>query len=366
MKTLKRIEITSLRNIEHISLELNPGFNLLYGKNGSGKTSFLEAIYLLGHGYSFRNRSISRVIREGDELLTVFGRLETDSKTLAAGIERHKNGKVRVNVNEEVVSSVAELAKLLPIQLINPDSHAILLAGPKIRRQFLDWGVFHVEHSFYPLWKKLGRVLKQRNAALKSRLPQAPIKLWDSELIELSLEIDVMRVAYIQGFEPVFERIRHELLTLDGFSMTYHRGWASDEAYSEVLERSFSRDLMLGYTQYGPQRADLKCCMGKVPAQDVLSRGQQKLLVSAMRLAQGVLLKEQTGRSCLYLIDDLPAELDKTRREHLARVLHQIDAQVFVTGVELNELGESFEDYAYQMFHVEHGTVEAAVNSVMG
>jgi DNA replication and repair protein RecF len=125
-----------------------------------------------------------------------------------------------------------------------------------------------------------------------------------------------------------------------------------------VLEETLQRDLRLGYTQRGPQRADIKLTMHGVNAVERLSRGQQKLVVVALKLAQGKLLSEVEGRKCVFLVDDLAAELDWSHRREICRQLVNLDTQVFVTSVGPNELTGCWpEGEKIKMFHVKHGQV---------
>ena len=143
-------------------------------------------------------------------------------------------------------------------------------------------------------------------------------------------------------------------------SFRYKAGWDEDEGLIATLDRTLYRDSQLGYTQHGPHKADLLIRVNHTtPAQDVLSQGQQKLLVYALHLAQGVLLKKQSGKKCVFLLDDLAAELDMENRRKVVEALHQIDAQVFITAIDRETLINmgSFPNTA--MFHVEHGSVIA-------
>lgn len=113
----------------------------------------------------------------------------------------------------------------------------------------------------------------------------------------------------------------------------------------------------MGFTQHGPQRADLRIRLGRRPAVEVLSRGQQKLVVSALKLAQGRLLEQSTGRSCLYLVDDLPAELDAEHRRVFCRLLETMRCQAFITSVEHDALVGPWETHTpIAMFHVKQAT----------
>lgn len=215
-----------------------------------------------------------------------------------------------------------------------------------------------MEQGFLQHWQHAQRILKQRNAALRSRVTKDMIQLWDHELEAQATAMHAMRSQYIATFQAVLEPLLRELLPNLDISITYKPGWNQETALSEILESSLSRDRELGYTQYGPQRADLLIRFDKsIPAHEALSQGQQKLLVYGLHLAQGILLKQQLNKRCVYLLDDLPAELDNANRGRVAAVLNQMDAQVFVTAVDQVGLADFPSIEQTKMFHVEQGAV---------
>lgn len=358
--SLINLSINNLRNLREIKIPLTPKFNLFYGINGSGKTSILEAIYFLGLGRSFRNRLNNRLINYDDDHFSLFSQLNHQNQTLGVGVERHSNGESRIRINQENVRSALEITKLLPLQLLNTDSRQLLTAGSKLRRQFIDWGTFHVEPQFLSLWQQTQRIIKQRNAALKTQSKPALIQLWDHELLTAATQLHLLRQNYIAELIPVITEILSIFFTTpQQLTLRYYPGWNEETGLEQTLKNDFSRDLQHGYTHHGPHRCDLHIRIkGNIPAQDILSHGQQKLLVYSLYLAQGQLLGRQTGKHCVYLLDDLAAELDKTNQQRVGQVLNEINAQVFITAIE----PESFEDFAPQeiertMFHVEHGII---------
>ena len=233
-------------------------------------------------------------------------------------------------------------------------SYRFFFNGPKIRRQYLDWMLFHVEQSFYPKWQAFQRVLKQRNAALKAGLPYNQLESWNTEFVSIANEIDTLRLHTIEIFKPLFFHILKQLLPDYDLQFVYYRGWKENQALLTLLASEFHRDLRLGFTQQGPQRADLRVFAGSTPAEDVLSQGQQKMVLYALHLALGLLLKQQKDISPIYLIDDLASELDQNKRNCVVDVLTQLNAQVFITGVDpLDLVGAEHS----KLFHVEHGSV---------
>lgn len=357
--SLTFLDIQQLRNIQRSQVVPASRFNLLYGNNGSGKTSFLEAIHYLALGRSFRTRLASRIVGHGTESFRILAQIESKGQALTVGIEKDIKGEGRIRINQQSAKSLIEVTQTLPVRLLYTDSR-LLLSGPsKLRRQFIDWGVFHVEPAFLLHWQHAQRALKQRNATLRMQSSKSMVELWGKELVAASQLIHPLRQHYIEEFKNVFDELVSELLPAIPLSLTYKPGWNEELGLEQALAQSVSRDMELGYTQYGPHKADLSIKVDRTtPAQDELSQGQQKLLVYALYLAQGIFLKRKFAKSCVYLLDDLPAELDEENRYRIARALQEIDAQVFVTGVERQHLSPLCISSECKMFHVERGEVE--------
>jgi len=333
--TLLSIKGSNFRNLESFELHPTPGFNLIYGLNGSGKSSLLEAIYYLARGRSFRTNYAARVIRNGSDKFLIHGRVsDKNGMEVSAGIERESSGASKIHISGNKVKSASELLELMPLQLIDPDSFHLIDSGPKFRRQFMDWGLFHVEHSFFSLWKKVDRCIKQRNAALRQGLAENHIRAWDEEYVAASHELAELRRVYIDSLKDSFFKVLAELGEFPEVTLSYYQGWKTGRELSEVLDDSLARDRILGYTQNGPHRSDLLIRSNNTPADEVLSRGEQKIVVAALHLTQCKLLKNKTNQSPVCLVDDLSAELDKNRRVAFLNMLASFNSQVFLTGVD--------------------------------
>lgn len=352
---LTNLKITNFRNLAYADFELHPKCNLFYGVNGSGKTSILEAIHYLGLVRSFRSHLIRRIIHHNTNKFSLFGKVLTDDGLVTIGVERSVLlNQNHIKISGEIVKSAAELAKMLPLQLLNQNSYRFFEQGPKLRRQFIDWGLFHVEHTFYPLWKRADKILLQRNSLLQNCKPFSQVAIWDHEFSQLGLTMHDLRKKYVENLIPIFELYLRRFLSDITISINYYAGWDVAQDLCEVLAGAYQRDSQLGYSTFGPHRADLIFKIDGVPAQDVLSRGQQKMLLYALKLAQGSLLERVSGNRCLYLIDDLSSELDSHHRQLLATMLFELNAQIFVTGLDSKELQAMFPTNEYSMFHVEH------------
>jgi len=359
---LKRLAIQSLRNLERVDIYPAARINLLYGQNGSGKTSVLESIHALSLGRSFRSHKHKPLIQKDKEGFSLFARLEDEQGTdIPLGLSRNRQGEAQFKANGKQLGSIAALASLLPLQVINAHSFLLLEGSPKTRRQFMDWLVFHVEPRFFGDWKAAQRCLKQRNSLLRrGRINPKELAVWDRELVDLSERIDRYRASGIAQFNQRFADLLESFIDLPGIELSYMRGWDKNRPLAELLHENIESDLQAGYTRSGYHRADLRLTQNGQSAADILSRGQQKLVVCALKIAQGLVFTELTQRRCIYLVDDLPAELDPQHRRTLVDWLHKLDTQVFITGVDKNSLLVDWSHKASlptQVFHVEQGAL---------
>ncbi len=370
---LRQLDVHGLRNLQSVKLSPGPRINTICGPNGSGKTSLLEAIYLLGRGRSFRSRSLKSIINTQTDSCTVFGLVCREDGSAAGdsilqrdipiGVSRTRSGGFHFKLDGERVYASSVLAQALPLLLLNNDSFQLLEGGPQGRRQFLDWGVFHVEQDFKELWRRLARCLQHRNSLLRhDRIDPSELALWDAQFVALAERVTVQRKRYLDGLAPQINQVLQRLSPIKDLQFRFHCGWDERLPLADVLVKDRRRDQQARVTHHGPHRADLKIVCGDHAAAEVLSRGQSKALVTAMLLAQGLFYFRATGRTCVYLVDDLPAELDKAHRQAVARFLGEMQAQAFITGADEAELLALWPDRSgggigHTVFHVEQGVV---------
>ncbi|MBJ6136336.1 DNA replication/repair protein RecF [Marinobacter litoralis] len=368
---LVKLQTQWFRNLEPEPVRFSPSFNLLYGANGSGKSSVLEAIGYLGLGRSFRISRHQAVVAHGQNKLTVFGALDAgldDQGDEGAEPVEHRVGISRdialketsLRVNGEAVRSLSSLAKRLPVSVIDPGVFDIVAGGPGKRRQFLDWLVFHVEPSFSSLWQQCQRVTSQRNQTLRNgRIDESLMRVWDNQFSVLAESLSDTRTAVFKSFKSAFDEVLGELDAgwTDGLKLEFYPGWDRSQSLVDVLKNHREQERRMGHTLYGPNRADIRLKMGGRPVAETFSRGQQKTLVILMKIAQGKVLSD-LGKQVTFLLDDINAELDVRHRIMLARKLQELRCQVFITSIEHPEPDVLWTDGQapeYRMFHVEHG-----------
>lgn len=357
--SLLKLDIYAVRNIQKEFIIPSPTINLIVGENASGKSALLEAIFILGRTQSFRCSTIKPVINFSQDHLVVSAQtVQANGRHLHLGIQL--DGKnIEIHINQQAKQKRSDLAYALPLQLIHPKSYELLDGGSQLRREFLDWGVFNSDENFLPVWRKFKKALSQRNALLKTRRLEQ-INVWDKELVYYGTIVDSYRQQYLQKLKPVFIEIIARFLALDGIDLKLVSGWNVAKEFSQVLIEDQDKDLRYGFTHSGPHRGDFQLLVNNRLAKDFVSRGQLKLLVMSLKLAQVQLLANEHNQTGCILIDDFAAELDATNRAKLLRYLSDMACQVFITATEEQDFGDLSQIKNYKMFHVEQGTIKPA------
>ena len=358
--SLGSLSVQNLRCLQQVELDLHPGRNLIIGANGSGKTSLLEAIFLLGRGRSFRTRNSERLITHGETRLVVFGRTsvsEARAVPAALGVQVTRGEPTVAKIQGEFARSLANLSEVFPVQIIDPGVHKLVEDSAFRRRRWMDWATFHVEHGFVDVWASYSRALRQRNAVLKQvhagseAVPQ--LAAWDVELAQLGERLEHSRRRMLEALQPHWQ---HTVMALAGLNLElgYFQGWARDSTLAAALEHSRERDLARGSTHAGPHRADVLLKLDGKLARDSLSRGQQKLAAVAMILAQLRMLKTLLSEAPTLLLDDPAAELDPQRLARFIDEVAPLNCQLVLTS--LTAEGQPFGP-PDRTFHVEQGRV---------
>lgn len=354
---LDSLYVEGLRNLFTQRLELNPQTNVIAGPNGSGKSSILEGVSLLATGRSFRSASVRPVIHHDRDDCVVQARIIQGGAAFSAGIRRTRAGELTLKVNGEPVSSLAQFAALLPTIVLDPTATDLIVGPPEGRRRLLDGALFHVEQGFLDVWRRYQRVLRQRNAALRRGM-MGTEDPWLNELVHTGLALTEHRSKLAERLAPVFVDIASELSPeLAGVGLSYRPGWDQAVSLEAGLARSRDSDNAQGFTHVGPHRADLRLLWRGRPAADVMSRGQLKVAVIALRLAQGRVMAVGRTGSPLYVVDDIAAELDANHAAQVCDLLRKTGSQVLLTTVNEHEVMGFWAGTPAKLFHVEQGRV---------
>ena len=331
---------------------------MFFGPNASGKTSILEALFLLSHSRSFRSSRITEVIRRGSRTLRIRAEIHTARRgRFSVGIERGP-ALTRVRCNAENLRRTTDQAQLVQLCLVTPESHELVEGSPQGRRRWLDWGMFHVEPHYLESWRRYYGALRQRNSLLRAEAPDEQFSPWERIMEEAAQELYTGRKEYLQQFKQALQKFSCELLVMPlGYRISH--GWDEQKPLARLLKEERPQDREASFTRSGPHRLEIFFCGADGKTLPQLSRGQQKLLALAMNMAQAHVFWEKTGERPVFLIDDLASELDARSNARVLDLLAQTAAQTFLTATQKNmaPVGAWPES---AVFHVEQGKIRPA------
>jgi DNA replication and repair protein RecF len=354
---IERVVLSNFRNISEADLFFHPQLNFVIGPNGSGKTSLLEGIFLLGRGRSFRSPKMTSVISHKHQDIQCFGAFNCiNNGSFTLGLSKKRNGSAKYRFNSDPCARLSDFIRHTVITVLAPDSVQLITGASELRRQFIDWAVFHVEQCSIVTSQRYVRALKQRNICLKQRAPDKDRSVWERELIESGEIIENQRFLM---FKSIIDKAKEYLrLLVPNWCVVFDwsRGWNYDcNSLSTALNMALARDRALGYTSVGPHRADFSILINGFPAQEVLSRGQIKFLNMILVVAQVSVQFEATNRKGILLIDDLQAEFDTDNVIKMLNFLLEQGHQLVLTGLDNFNKDDFASRCEHRVFHVEHG-----------
>lgn len=356
---IETLRFTNLRRFDQAELTLGAGTNLILGANGAGKTTILEAAYVLSHGRSFRRASREALARLGSDGFQVFARIvDRHGAATRLGLERRPGSWIG-RLDERPLARLSELFAACAVCCFEPGSHELITGAADERRAFLDWGVFHVEQAFLDTWRRYQRALRQRNVLLRAQAPDPDFDPWEAELARSGEALTLLRhneaAALGAGFAAIAARLLPEL---GPGQLVFEPGWDTDAAggLQAILAHRRDRDRARLSTSKGPHRADWRPAFEHAPDRAHLSRGQEKLAALALVLSQARRIHAARAEWPVIALDDLPSELDFAHQRLVLGELRDVPAQVLITGTEATEpMREARAET--RVFHVEQGQI---------
>lgn len=332
---LRTLYLHNFRCYEEATFEFCPGINAIYGPNAKGKTTILEAIYLLITGHSFRTHQITDLVRKESPFFYI------EASFVKHGIEQKLRmtveGKTRkILYNNTPCSSSAELLGLLQGVIIVPDDALLVKGGPQVRRHFLDLQIAQADPLYVHHLTRYNRAMRQRNALLKDKKSDS-LGSWEQEMANSAAYLTQQRDKTINQLEKSGQTFYYELSgEIEKLLLNYQTSVRKAESgtlkqnYLELFEKFRQREMVLGWTVTGPHRDDLTISIGPKEARFFASEGQQRSCVIALRLAEWERLKALSNETPLMLLDDIGIGLDDMRRMRLSEHLQNL-GQVFLT-----------------------------------
>jgi len=352
---LSSLTIRQVRNLSDVKITPNPEANIIYGENASGKTAILESVYLLSKARSFRTAHIKEVIQHKQEDLAVSALINTRKKeTVSTGL-RKSSKETEIRYNGERVKAVSEQAKNVVVQTANPENSTLLTGPPKDRRKWIDWALFHVEHDYLQVWHSYHRALRNRNALLRRGAKEDEYYVWESTMASTAKDLKARWQSYLNCLQQYYQETAAQHVCAD-VTFTARKDKQKSKDFLEHLRSTRSSDIKAGFTQQGPHKADFDFKIEGKQISTIFSRGQIKLFVVLLSIAQAKLLKKETGVTPIFLVDDLTAELDKKTIDMLLELLYEERMQLFITATDPSEIIKTNKEHT--LFHVEQGRVK--------
>lgn len=354
---INKLKIHDLRNLKNSEYVFNTRINIFHGQNGVGKTSILEAIYFLSSGKSFRKGNFKNLINFDAASLTIYiecsENINSESQNHIIAVNKNKNGQWKGKQNNNKITKQSAITNLIPVIAIDPEVYRLVDFGPLYRRSFLDWLVFHVEHDYLVLWKKVHKCIKQLNTLYKHKASNSEIDLWEKSFLQFSVELNNTREKFFNEIKPkIIELSKYMQDEIKDLSVEYKKGWSEDLSLEQQLYQDREKNLKYGQLQHGPQKMDIKISTGKYQASQTLSRGQKKILSITFYMAYIDLLLKRTNKTPIICLDDFDAEIDKDKLCKAAAFFNQKETQIFITSVHRKKISHVFPES--QLFHVKH------------
>jgi DNA replication and repair protein RecF len=349
------LEVSFFRNILSASLDFSGKINIIFGANGQGKTSLVEAIAFLSSLRSFRTPRTGDLVMEGKEASSISVRVEKGgvSRVIEAVIGK---GFRRVTIDGHPVKSASQCLDLFKVVATSPDDSAVLDGGPEGRRLLLDRFCGLLDPQFISVSKKYEMALKERNEALRTEGFSSDAL----DAIELALSSSASEVLRhrLNAIEKVKAKVHPILTSLGGeglgVEILYESPWLKGENHKEDLLRSLvanrKKDQALGYTQFGPHSDDIRVNILGFSARGRASRGQRKLLILAWKFAEAALISEKFQDIPVLILDDCMSDLDNEKASSLLLSLQDVPYQCFITGVGKPNMKATFFEAAQGSF----------------
>ena len=350
------LTLNNFRCFSSLNIKLSPGINFFYGKNGSGKTSILEAINLCSSAKSFKSGNLQSLISIGEEAFNIKGHDNTSGYSLV--ITKQKTKPISILLNNSKTTT-SKLIREFPSTSIHNNTFSFADAPPDFRRKLLDKSIFIADKQFSETWFSYYRCLKQRNALLKNG-SIINIEPWEKKLADLGKELTALRIKFFNNtfyeLKDLISKLNKSPSTdfLENINISFYPGWDHNVELSELFKSNRNKDLRRKSTSEGPHKADIRFLIEDVEAKQILSRGEQKLFSILWCCAQHEVLRKYHEINAVLIIDDIKSELDDSTFEVFLNLLNFLNNQIIFSCIDDHFSSKIEADFReFKKFHVE-------------
>ena len=332
---LTKVECRTFRCLSQVSFEPLQGVNIIRGHNAQGKTSVLEAVFFAATSKSHRTNIERDLVQHG-----------ADGFRVALWAERHdrgvsieaawQKGTKRFKVNGIPQTRISDILGRFRAVFFSPEDIELVKGGGATRRRFLDMEISQIHPSYLAALQQYRQVLRQRNELLRSHTPDPNLlAVWDAQLVQHGTVLIRERAAYLTQLGALAKQAYGHVATGESLDLVYAPDVKEPADLADTLERSRATDIQRRVTQHGPHRDDFEVCIDGRPARAFASQGQQKTAALAVKLAELELVKARTGEYPVLMLDEVLAELDEARSQHLFRAIDgEVQCILTTTGVD--------------------------------
>lgn len=362
---LKRLKLANFKNYVEADISLSHNINCFVGGNGVGKTNILDALYYLSFGKSYFNPVDSLNIRNGEDFFAIHGYYDGVDEEVAVSCVVKKGASKQLKWNKHLYSKMSDHIGRIPLVMICPGDHQLIVGGSELRRKFVDGVISQTDKSYLSDLLLYMRALEQRNRLLKQFADDRywdadTIAVWDDRLVAYGEKIIAARHAFISEFQPLFDRY-YRWISDNREEVSLFWLETSDKPLAQQLADSRDRDKYAQYTTVGPHKDDLEMTLSNMPVKKFASQGQQKTCVLALKLAQVDYMSKKNGKSPILLLDDIFDKLDIDRVGKLIKlVTGDAFSQVFLTDTQPDRviaLLDDVSDVECGFFMVDNGSI---------
>ena len=344
--------LEKFRLFDSKKIDLSPERSLIVGKNGSGKTSILEAVEILFSGKSFRSSNTLDCIKHSDSFFKIAALGKSNEIDLR--LETSKSSEGRISTKRSLGGKRIKSSEAPLIQAVLGKHLRMVEGEPELRRDFVNRLMFHVKPETSTLNNTYNKALQQRNRSLRKKLPIEQLNNWTEQVLELGMKLSKEQYDFFKVLKEVSidyilnETEENNIEFLRGVNLHFISGWDTSKTMRKCFQDSLPKDVALGYTTQGPHRQDFVFSVDKKKAAANLSRGQVKLLIILVFLSSYDVINRFSKRESLLLIDDIGSEVDEDNLKILFNIISKDKNQVILTAIDgsfLDQMNENLKQF---------------------
>ena len=342
---IHHLKLLNFRNYEKYEISFSPSYNIIYGKNGSGKTNLVESIYVLALTKSFRGSVDKVLIMNNKDVCRVEG-IVSDNKYKNNYKIIIKDGEKRVKVNDTKVDKLSDYISKISVVLFNPDDLRFIKDSPSVRRQAINLEISEINNVYLKNLSMYNKVLKQRNSYLKmmstnSNTSRDYLDILTNKLIDLGEKIYLSRKKYIDLLNEQIGEIYAKICGISDLKLEYVTDFKDFdmENIAKKYKDNIDKDISFGKTSIGIHHDDVRFKFKNMSLKDYGSEGQQKNAIIAYKLAELEIFYKIRGNYPILILDDLFSELDRFKINNILELIND-DVQTFITTTEIDKIND--------------------------